>query len=167
MDYVFNYLINTTLKESEIKVIADTALTRARLRAPIDTGNLRQSIKFKISGNAVTLYIDTTMYQVPYYEYVDTAPTKRGTPRKGNGYWFEVITEFGKVLYANLDRHFKEETQKIKDEAKRKEAIKVKNEEIRKRKEKNQEFTEMLKQLTIIYALQNIEQLQGVINAER
>ena len=71
MDYVYNYQIDTTLDESGIKLIADTALKRARLKAPIKTGNLRKSIKYQISGNVVMLYIDTTMYDVPYYKYVN------------------------------------------------------------------------------------------------
>ena len=167
MDYVYNYQIDTTLDEGGIKLIADTALKRARLKAPIKTGNLRKSIKYQISGNVVMLYIDTTMYDVPYYDYVNTAPKKDGSPRRGNRYWDYVIAEFGNVLYANLDRHFKKEMQKEKDEEKRKAEIQKKNEEIRARKKKNEEFTEVLKQLAVLYALQNIEQLQGLVNAKQ
>ena len=167
MDYVYNYQIDTTLDEGDIKLIADIALKRARLKAPIKTGNLRKSIKYQISGNVVMLYIDTTMYDVPYYDYVNTAPKKDGSPRRGNRYWDYVIAEFGNVLYANLDRHFKKEMQKEKDEEKRKAEIQRKNEEIRARKKKNEEFTEALKQLAVLYALQNIEQLQGLVNAKQ
>ena len=76
MDYVYNYQIDTTLDEGGIKLIADTALKRARLKAPIKTGNLRRSIKYQINGDIVMLYIDTTMYDVPYYKYVNEAPKK-------------------------------------------------------------------------------------------
>ena len=167
MDYVYNYQIDTTLDESGIKLIADTALKRARLKAPIKTGNLRRSIKYQISGNVVMLYIDTTMYDVPYYKYVNEAPKKSGAPRSGNRYWDYVVTEFGNVLYKNLDRHFKKEIKKEKDEERRKVEIQRKNEEIRAREKKNEEFTEVLKQLAVLYALQNIEQLQGLVNAKR
>ena len=167
MDYVYNYQIDTTLDESGIKLIADTALKRARLKAPIKTGNLRRSIKYQINGDVVMLYIDTTMYDVPYYKYVNEAPKKSGAPRSGNRYWDYVVTEFGNVLYANLDKHFRDEIQKEKDEEKREVEIQRKNEEIRAREKKNKEFTEMLKQLAVLYALQNIEQLQGLVNAKR
>jgi hypothetical protein len=167
MDYVYNYQIDTTLDEGGIKLIADTALKRARLKAPIKTGNLRKSIKYQINGDIVMLYIDTTMYDVPYYDYVNTAPKKDGSPRRGNKYWEYVIAEFGNVLYANLDKHFRDEIQKEKDEEKRKAEIQKKNEEIRAREKKNEEFTEVLKQLAVLYALQNIEQLQGLVNAKR
>jgi hypothetical protein len=167
MDYVYNYQIDTTLDESGIKLIADAALKRARLKAPIKTGNLRKSIKYQISGNVVMLYIDTTMYDVPYYKYVNEAPKKSGAPRSGNRYWDYVVTEFGNVLYANLDKHFRDEIKKEKDEEKRKVEIQRKNEEIRTREKKNEEFTEVLKQLAVLYALQNIEQLQGLVNAKR
>ena len=80
MDYVYNYQIDTTLDEGGIKLIADTALKRARLKAPIKTGNLRKSIKYQINGNIVMLYIDTTMYDVPYYDYVNTSPKNSGGP---------------------------------------------------------------------------------------
>lgn len=167
MEYIYNYLIDTTLSESEVKKICDVCLSRARLKAPIKTGNLRRSIKYTLKDNTITLYVDKTMYSVPYYEYVDTAPKGNNIPRRGNGYWLNVVSEFGSVLYANLDRHFQKEIQKEKDEAKRKAEIEIKNEEIKQREKKNREFTEMLKQLAVLYALQNIEQLQGVINAER
>jgi len=167
MDYVYNYQIDTTLDESGIKLIADTALKRARLKAPIKTGNLRKSIKYQINGDIVMLYIDKTMYDVPYYDYVNTAPKKDGSPRRGNRYWDYVVTEFGNVLYANLDRHFKKEMQKEKDEEKREVEIQKKNEEIRAREKKNKEFTEMLKQLAVLYAIQNVEQIQELVNAKR
>lgn len=167
MEYIYNYLIDTTLSESEVKKICDVCLSRARLKAPIKTGNLRRSIKYTLKDNTITLYVDKTMYSVPYYEYVDTSPKGNNIPRRGNGYWLNVVSEFGSVLYANLDRHFQKEIQKEKDEAKRKAEIEIKNEEIKQREKKNREFTEMLKQLAVLYALQNIEQLQGVINAER
>jgi hypothetical protein len=167
MDYVYNYQIDTTLDEGGIKLIADTALKRARLKAPIKTGNLRKSIKYQINGDIVMLYIDTTMYDVPYYDYVNTAPKKSGAPRSGNKYWDYVITEFGNVLYANLDRVFKQEMQKIKDEERRKIEIQKRNEEIRAREKKNKEFTEMLKQLAVLYAIQNVEQIQELVNAKQ
>lgn len=167
MDYVYNYQIDTTLDEGGIKLIADTALKRARLKAPIKTGNLRKSIKYQINGNIVMLYIDTTMYDVPYYDYVNTSPKNSGGPRSGNRYWDYVIAEFGNVLYANLDRHFKKEMQKEKDEEKRKAEIQKKNEEIRAREKKNKEFTEMLKQLAVLYAIQNVEQIQELVNAKQ
>lgn len=167
MDYVYNYQIDTTLDESGIKLIADTALKRARLKAPIKTGNLRRSIKYEVKDSVVMLYIDTTMFKVPYYDYVNTAPKKDGAPRRGNKYWDYVITEFGNVLYANLDRHFKKEMQKEKDEEKRKAEIQKKNDEIRAREKKNKEFTEMLKQLAVLYAIQNVEQIQELANAKQ
>ena len=70
-------------------------------------------------------------------------------------------------MYANLDRHFKKEIQKEKDEERRKAEIQKKNEEIRAREKKNEEFTEVLKQLAVLYALQNIGQLQGLVNAKQ
>ena len=70
------------------------------------------------------------------------------------------------MLY-NLDRHFKKEMQKEKDEEKRKAEIQKKNEEIRAREKKNKEFTEMLKQLAVLYAIQNVEQIQELVNAKQ
>ena len=156
MDYIYNYKIDTSFKLSNLKKVCEKALQRARLKAPIKTGNLRKSIKFNIKLPNVILYIDKSMYDVPYYEYVNEAPRKDNSPRSGNQYWYEVVTEFGNILYANLDRAFKEELKKEKDEEARKKKLEEKNEEKKKRDEENRKLTEALKQLGFVLLLQQL-----------
>lgn len=164
MDYVYNYTIDTELSESDIKLICDMAVLRARLKAPIKTGNLRRSVKYKIESSAVMLYIDTTMYKVPYYEYVNEVHRKSGLAKSGNGYWYDVVAEFGGVLYRNLDKVFKEkieaERKQVKDNEEKQAEIdrkvEEKNAEIKRRKEENERFTEMIKQLALLYAITQI-----------
>jgi len=158
MEYIYNFTLNNALEISEATLIkiCDAALKKAKLKAPIKTGNLRKSIKYKIIDYDVMLYVDLTMFKVPYYEYVDIAPKKDGSPRKGNGYWLNVVAEFGTILYANERKQFEIKLKAEQDEKKRQEDIIKRNEQRKKREEENKKKTDFLKTLAFLALLQKI-----------
>jgi len=96
------------------------------------------------------------MFKVPYYEYVDTAPKKDGSPRRGNGYWLNVIAEFGTILYANERKQFEIKLKAEQDEKKRQEDIIKRNEQRKKREEENKKKTDFLKTLAFLALLQKL-----------
>lgn len=155
MDYVYNFISDGEIEEPSLIKICDEALKRARLKAPIKTGNLRKSIKYRIENIDVVLYVDTAMYKSgqPYYDYVNTAPKKSGAPRSGNGYWVDVIKEFGSVFYANLDSQFQKRLKAEKDEEKKQEELKQRNIEKKKREEENKRKTQLILEFMLAAAL--------------
>jgi len=188
MDYVYNFSLDTFSKELPkltLNQIGDKALSRARLKAPIKTGKLRRSIKYQVTESDVILYIDETMYTVPYYIYVNEMPGQSGRRKVSNGYWNQVKAEFGLVLYANLDNQFeiyqkqavkevekaRQELFKERDNAGRQNQIEAKarqeeektrqlalkrEEERRKRNEENKQKTNILKVLAFIALMEKL-----------
>lgn len=117
MDYVASFKIPAGIDKPIAEKIMLQALKEARILAPIDTGNLRRSIKARVYDGEIIMYIDKYMYEVPYYDYVNTKIKNDGSPARGYGYWGKVIARAKAIVYANLreavKRHIIKESEKI------------------------------------------------------
>jgi len=165
MEYVFSFVIDPTLDapKSYIKAMASKALQYSKLKAPIKTGKLRRSIKYKQYDDEIILYIDKAMFgSVPYYEYVNEAPKKDGSPRRGNGFWNIVVDEFGSVFYANVDKRLKEQLKKAREEAPAVEVADLRQvmNETKKQREKTNETRSQALSLLAYGALFNLLEVE-------
>lgn len=170
MEYVYNFTLDTfsqDLPNSTLEQICDKALSRARIKAPIKTGNLRRSIKYRITAEDIVLYIDESMYTVPYYIYVNEIPGQSGRRKVSNGYWTQVVSEFGMILYANLDKQFEiyqskqiteqkkiqaEQVKEIKQETKAEES-KIKEEKLQRDAERKKRIAENKRKTDLLRVL--------------